>query len=132
MTADTPLGARLRAATSDAYCGPPLTEVAETHGIRLTGRVEPTTDGRLVTSDGMPLKPRSVVWATGYRHDFGWIHAPVLDPAGAPRHVRGITGVPGLSFLGLRFLHTASSSLFYGVGRDALHIVQHILTTRRR
>jgi putative flavoprotein involved in K+ transport len=126
MTADTPLGARLRAATSDAYCGPSLPHVAETHGIRLAGRVEPTTDGRLA-SDGVSLAPRSIVWATGYRHDFGWIHASVLDAAGVPHHVRGVTGVPGLYLLGLRFLHTASSSLLYGVGRDAHHIVQHIL-----
>lgn len=127
MTADTPLGARLRAATSDAYCGPPLNQVADAHGIRLTGRVEPAADGTLTASDGRSLAPRSVVWATGYRHDFGWIHAPVLDAAGAPRHVRGVTGVRGLYFLGLRFLHTASSSLLYGVGRDARHIVEHIL-----
>jgi putative flavoprotein involved in K+ transport len=127
MTADTPLGARLRRATSDAYCGPPLKEVAEAHAIRLTGRVEPAPRGRLAAGDGTPLAPRGVVWATGYRHDFGWLHAPVFDPGGAPRHRRGITGVPGLYFLGLRFLHTASSSLLYGVGRDAHHVVQHLV-----
>jgi putative flavoprotein involved in K+ transport len=129
MTAGTPLGRRLSAATSDAYCGPPLDEVAAAHGIRLTGRVEPV-DGRLVTGDGTALAPRSVVWATGYKHDFGWIHAPVLDGAGVPRHVRGVTDVPGLSFLGLRFQHTASSSLLYGIGRDARHIVEHIAGRR--
>jgi putative flavoprotein involved in K+ transport len=127
MTAGTPLGRRLSAATSDAYCGPPLHEVARAHGIRLTGRVTPSADGRLAADDGTALAPHSIVWATGYRHDFGWIHAPVLDAAGAPRHVRGVTDVPGLYFLGLRFLHTASSSLLYGVGRDARHIVEQIV-----
>jgi putative flavoprotein involved in K+ transport len=125
MAADTPLGARLSAATSDAYCGPPLEEVAAAHGIRLTGRVE-VAGGRPVSSDGETLAPRAVVWATGYRHDFGWLRAPVLDPGGVPRHTRGVTAVPGLYFLGLRFLHTASSSLLYGVGRDARHLVEHI------
>jgi putative flavoprotein involved in K+ transport len=127
MTADTPLGARLRAATSDAYCGPPLSQVADAHGIRLTGRVELAADGRLAFNDGTSLAPRSIVWATGYRQDFRWIRASVLDATGAPRHLRGVTDRPGLYFLGLRFQNTASSSLLYGVGRDARHVVEHII-----
>jgi putative flavoprotein involved in K+ transport len=30
----------------------------------------------------------SVVWCTGYRHDLGWIDAPVVDASGAPDQVR--------------------------------------------
>lgn len=126
MAADTPLGARLSVATSDAYCGPPLPQVADTHGIRLVGRVGVDAEG--VVADGTVLSPRSIVWATGYRPGFGWIDLPVLDSAGAPQHRRGVTSVAGLYFLGLRFLHTASSSLLYGVGRDARYIVEHIVS----
>jgi putative flavoprotein involved in K+ transport len=127
MAADTPLGARLSVATSDAYCGLPLPQVAETHGIRLAGRVEIRADG--VAADGAALSPRSIVWATGYQPGFGWIDLPVLDSAGAPQHHRGVTSVAGLYFLGLRFLHTASSSLLYGVGRDARYVVEHLVST---
>ncbi len=109
MAADTPLGRQLAKATSDAYCGPPLTEVAEAHGITLTGRLESIVD-----------TPNTIVWATGYTHDFGWIRADVTQ------HHRGVTTIPGLYLLGLRFMHTASSSLLYGVGRDAQHIVEHL------
>ena len=40
----------------------------------------------------------TVLWATGYGLDYGWIDAPVLDELGYPRHVRGVSAVPGLYF----------------------------------
>ena len=44
----------------------------------------------------------AVIWATGYGVDFSWIDIPVLDARGEPVHRSGITGVPGLYFLGLQ------------------------------
>ena len=38
---------------------------------------------------------------------------------------------PGLYFIGLRFLYSLSSALLGGVGRDAEHIVDHIVATRQ-
>ena len=35
-----------------------------------------------------------VVWATGYRHDFGWVGLPFLAPDGFPIQTRGVTAVP--------------------------------------
>jgi putative flavoprotein involved in K+ transport len=68
----------------------------------------------------------SVIWATGFRRDFGWIRLPVLDERGEPIHRRGVTRYPGLYFLGLPWLHTLKSSVLCGVGRDALHLAEHI------
>ncbi len=69
----------------------------------------------------------SVIWATGYSFDFGWIELPeVFDVAGAPIHSRGITEVPGLYFLGLPLLHKRKSSFLAGVGEDAAHIAAAI------
>jgi putative flavoprotein involved in K+ transport len=68
----------------------------------------------------------SVIWATGFRYAFGWLHLPVFDDADQPIHRRGVTRHPGLYFLGLRFLHTPSSSFVFGVGRDAAHLAEHI------
>ena len=45
----------------------------------------------------------SIVWATGYRRDYSWLHAPAFDLAGEIHHHRGRTPVPGLYALGLRF-----------------------------
>jgi putative flavoprotein involved in K+ transport len=68
----------------------------------------------------------AVIWATGYGFDFGWIDVPVLNPRGEPDHVRGITGVPGMYFLGLQWLAKLNSSLLSGVGDDAAVLAGHI------
>jgi putative flavoprotein involved in K+ transport len=68
----------------------------------------------------------TVVWATGYRRDLSWVHAPVFDPAGGLLHRRGVTTAAGLYFLGLRWMHTRSSSFLSGVGADAEHLAGHI------
>ncbi len=68
----------------------------------------------------------TVVWATGYRLDFGWVDLPVLDEWGYPRHHRGVTTHPGLYAVGLPWLHSESSAALAGVGADAAHIVEHL------
>lgn len=72
----------------------------------------------------------SVVWATGYRLDFGWVDLPVLDQWGYPKHVRGVTTYPGLYAVGLPWLYSEPSSVFAGVGADAAHVVDHIARHR--
>jgi putative flavoprotein involved in K+ transport len=73
---------------------------------------------------------RTVIWATGYGVDFGWIDLPVLDARGEPLHVKGITEVPGLYFLGLPWLSTVNSSFLAGVGDDAARLAEHIVGRR--
>jgi putative flavoprotein involved in K+ transport len=80
-----------------------------------------------VSADGIG----AVIWATGYDADFGWIGVPVLDPRGEPVHRGGITGVPGLYFLGLQWLSKMSSSFLSGVGDDAADLADHIAARAR-
>ena len=68
----------------------------------------------------------AVVWATGFDRDYRWLHAPVFDGAGHPTHVRGVTPVPGLYFVGLPWLHTWGSGRFAGLDRDAAHVADHL------
>ena len=68
----------------------------------------------------------TVIWATGYAFDFGWIRLPIFDDHGAPIHNRGITDSTGLYFLGLPMLHTAKSGIIFGVGEDAAYITADI------
>jgi putative flavoprotein involved in K+ transport len=69
----------------------------------------------------------NVIWATGYRPAYPWLRAPVLDRYGEMRHRRGVTHVPGLYVLGLRFLYRRNSSFIDGVGRDAHFVAAHVL-----
>ena len=73
----------------------------------------------------------TVVWATGFRRDFSWLHAPVLDDSGEPVQQRGVTAADGLYFLGLRWMHRRSSSFLDGVGRDAEHLAERIAERTR-
>jgi putative flavoprotein involved in K+ transport len=66
----------------------------------------------------------SIVWAGGYRPDFGWIDLPVFDQLGFPRADRGVTEAPGLAFVGLPWLHRRKSPLLLGVGEDAAHVAR--------
>ena len=65
----------------------------------------------------------SVIWATGYKFDFGLVRLPVLDANGFPIQKRGVTEYPGLYFVGMPWLYKAQSGLLFGVGDDADHIV---------
>ncbi len=73
----------------------------------------------------------SVIWATGYGVDFSWISVGVLDARGEPIHRGGITGVPGMYFLGLQWLSKMSSSFLAGVGDDAARLADHIAARAR-
>ena len=64
----------------------------------------------------------TVLWTTGYAPDYGWLDLPVVGEFGLPRHVRGISEVPGLSFIGLLWQHNQASANFGGVAADAAYL----------
>lgn len=70
----------------------------------------------------------TIVWATGFRPDYSWLHLPVFDGKGRLQHGGGIVA-PGLYVLGLPFLRTRKSTLLDGVGDDARVLARHIAAT---
>jgi putative flavoprotein involved in K+ transport len=89
-------------------------------------RSAPWADDPARTLDLDRIGITTVVWATGFRRDFSWLHAPVLDGAGEPIQSRGVSAADGLYFLGLRWMHRRSSSFLDGVGADAEHLAERI------
>jgi putative flavoprotein involved in K+ transport len=67
-----------------------------------------------------------VVWATGYRPDYGWIQIPGVVSEGHVVHRRGVTETPGLYFLGLSWQHTRGSALLGFVNDDATFLADRI------
>ncbi|HEY3714664.1 MAG TPA: MSMEG_0569 family flavin-dependent oxidoreductase [Jatrophihabitantaceae bacterium] len=67
-----------------------------------------------------------IVWATGFTRDYQWLHAGVFDGAGHPEHLRGVTAVEGLYFVGLPWLHTWGSGRFAGIETDAAYLAERI------
>jgi putative flavoprotein involved in K+ transport len=93
------------------------------------GEVQPKsamTVKPLLTLDWQSAWISTIVWATGYKLDFGWVQIPVFDETGYPVHQRGVTASPGLYFLGLHWLHKAKSALLFGVGEDAAFLASAI------
>ena len=64
----------------------------------------------------------TVLFTTGYAPDYGWLEVPVIDELGVPRHVRGVTDVPGLTFIGLLWQHNNASANLAGVASDAEYL----------
>ena len=73
----------------------------------------------------------SIIWATGYAVDYGWLQVNAFDEKGRPRHQRGVSSEPGIYFLGLPWLSRRGSSFIWGVWHDAKHIADHIVTQRK-
>jgi putative flavoprotein involved in K+ transport len=68
-----------------------------------------------------------VVWATGYRPAYPWLRVPAFDRHGQIAHRRGVTGVPGLYVLGLKFLHRRDSTYVDGARHDARFVAAHVM-----
>ncbi len=132
LTLNTPIGRRMRDRMG-SHGSAPVIRVRPSDldraGVERVARVEGLRDGQPVLVDGRVLEIDSVIWCTGFRPAFDWIHLPILGPGGLPRHERGaVVGEPGLSFVGLPFQTGFLSPLVGGVGADAAEIVDGIAT----
>ena len=68
----------------------------------------------------------AIVWATGFRPDYGWLGVPVVDAKGQLRHEGGVADSPGLYVLGLPVLRRRKSTFIYGTEDDAREVIDHL------
>ncbi|MDP6708168.1 MAG: NAD(P)-binding domain-containing protein [Alphaproteobacteria bacterium] len=73
----------------------------------------------------------SVIWATGFGFDFGWIELPIVDRFGYPATRKGVSTEAGLYFVGLNWMHKRKSGIVYGVAEDAEWVVRHLAGRRQ-
>jgi putative flavoprotein involved in K+ transport len=69
---------------------------------------------------------RAIVWATGFRPDYGWLDVPVVDAKGQLRHDGGVVDSPGLYALGLPVLRRRKSTFICGIEDDAREVIGHL------
>ncbi len=69
---------------------------------------------------------RSIIWATGFRPDYSWLHVPVVDHKGQLRHDGGVVDAPGMYAIGLPVLRRRKSSFIHGAEDDARDLVGHL------
>lgn len=132
LTNRTPIGRRLRRQIRSGDGGLPLIRHrlpdllaagVEHHPARTVG----VQGGSPQLEDGTRLEVAAVVWCTGYRPDYAWIHLGVTGDDGWPIADGGISPVPGLYFLGIPFQVNAASMLVHGAGDDARRVGRHLV-----
>jgi putative flavoprotein involved in K+ transport len=123
-TVESRLGNKLR--YRDTLIGSSPRELTRKLGVEPKSRATDVAGRTVRFEDGSTLEVDAVVWATGYRPDYSWIELPILDSDGRLRHHRGVTDVPGLSFLGLTWQWTRGSALIGWVKDDAAFLAERI------
>jgi putative flavoprotein involved in K+ transport len=73
----------------------------------------------------------SIIWATGYSVDYGWLELDIFDASGKPKHQRGVSIQPGIYFLGLPWQTRRGSSFIWGVWHDAKFLADRIASRRK-
>ena len=70
----------------------------------------------------------AIIWATGFRCNFDWVKLPIFDDGGQPLHRRGVTRLPGIYFLGLRWLYKRKSAFLRSASgaEDAAYLAEQI------
>jgi putative flavoprotein involved in K+ transport len=124
VTAESRVGRRVRA-RPDFVIG------SSRRRLRMAGvRFRPAVagaEGRTVRfADGSSLDVGIVIWTTGYRSDYSWLHIPGVVGGGRVIHRRGVTDVPSLYFLGLPWQHSRGSALLGFVREDAAYLGDRI------
>jgi putative flavoprotein involved in K+ transport len=128
LTVKTPVGRKVRPhVLAD---GAPLIRVKSDDllaaGIERVPKTVGVHGGLPVLEDGRVLDVANVIWCTGFKEDFSWIHVPVFDGETEPMLERGVAGDGGLYFVGRDFQYSFVSENVGGVGRDAKYIAKLI------
>ncbi|GAB2647388.1 NAD(P)/FAD-dependent oxidoreductase [Saccharopolyspora gloriosae] len=113
-------------------------EYVERNGLDLPAEPEAHVLGPLPGSATDPLLEldlaeadvTSIVWATGFATDYGWLQVDAFDENGRPDQRRGVSAEAGVYFLGLPWLSRRGSSFIWGVWHDARYVADHISTQR--
>jgi putative flavoprotein involved in K+ transport len=96
-------------------------------GVTIVGRLAEVAGRQVSFAGGETVQIDVVIWATGYRDRTEWVAIPeAKDARGAFIEQRGISPVPGLTFVGRSWQWTRGSALLTGVGDDASYVTQHL------
>jgi putative flavoprotein involved in K+ transport len=124
--ADSWLGRKVRTADAFPDRGKDNTDLMRA-GVRLVPRLVSASGTGARFLDGGAADVRTVVWAIGYRDETAWVDIPsALAADGSFSHMRGISPVEGLYYVGRPWQRNRALALVMGVGPDAQVIVGEI------
>lgn len=115
---------------ADAYVARNGIDLPEEPGARLIGADPACMTDPILSLDLREAGITTILWATGFTTDYGWLEVDALDERGRPRHQRGVSSEPGVYFLGLPWQTRRGSSFIWGVWYDAKYVADHIAKQR--
>jgi putative flavoprotein involved in K+ transport len=115
---------------ADAYIARTGIDLPEEPEARELGPMPACATDPLLELDLAGAGVSSIIWATGFAVDYGWLQVDAFDATGKPKHQRGVSTEPGIYFLGLPWLSRRGSSFIWGVWHDARYLADHIATQR--
>jgi hypothetical protein len=68
----------------------------------------------------------AVVWCTGFSGDFSWLEPTLVDPYRQPTRIGCAAGVPGVWYVGLRWLTHRGSATLDGFPTDAATVAHAV------
>jgi putative flavoprotein involved in K+ transport len=132
LSVRTPIGRKVR--PSFMHRAAPLIRVKpwdlEAAGVERVPRIVGVTKGLPQLADERTISPANVIWCTGSVPGFSWIRLPIHGTDGELQHEHGIAREPGLYFVGLEFLYSATSATISGMRRDAARIAKAVASRK--
>jgi putative flavoprotein involved in K+ transport len=115
--------ASLLAAKADAYIAGHAIDAPSPQARASAAPIDP----RVITElDLAAAGVTSLIWCTGFTGDLSWVHTPILDSRGLPRHDRCAAPVPGLWYVGFPWLTRRRSGILYGFPTDAQTVAESV------
>lgn len=115
---------------ADAYVERNGLDLPEEPGARVLGAYPESVTDPLLELDLAAAGVRTVLWATGFTADYGWLEVDAFDENGRPRHQRGVSSEPGVYFMGLPWQSRRGSSFIWGAWHDAKYVADQICIQR--
>ena len=102
-------------------------ELIRNGAIKLRGKVVSASENNIMFQNGDTYSAESIIWSTGFIQDYKWIEIEkAVNEKGFPNHIKGISPVRGLYYIGLPWQSQRGSALICGVGKDAAYLLSEI------
>ena len=115
---------------ADAYVARNGLDLPQDPDARATVPDAPCVTDPVLSLDLAAAGIATIIWATGFAVDYGWMKVDAFDASGKPRHQRGVSTEPGIYFLGLPWQSRRGSSFIWGVWHDAKYLADQIAIQR--
>lgn len=102
-------------------------ELIRNGAIKLEEKVVSASENNIMFQNGGTYSAESIIWSTGFIQNYKWIELEkAVNENGFPNHVKGISPVRGLYYIGLPWQSQRGSALICGVGKDASYLLSEI------